>query len=121
MTTSLLLVDHGSTFGSANDMLNDVAQLVSQKQPELIVEIAHMELASPSIPEGIFSCIQRGATHIVVHPYMLSPGRHATRDIPRMVEEAMAEYPAVTYVVTSPLGIHPLLADIILDRFQNAS
>ncbi len=116
MTTALLLVDHGSLVSAANDMLWDVARLVSAQCPDLLVEVAHMELALPSISDGISVCVARGATHIVVHPYMLSPGRHATQDIPRMVQEFMVLYPLVTYHVTEPLGLHPLLATVVLDR-----
>ena len=81
----------------------------------LIVEIAHMELASPSIEDGVAACVSRGASHLVVFPYMLAPGRHATRDIPQLTQDIMANYPTVTYRVTEPLGVHPLLATIILD------
>ena len=119
MATAILLVDHGSRLSEANDMLADVAQLVSNQNPNVIVESAHMELASPSIADGIASCVSRGASHIVVFPYMLSPGRHATRDIPDLTRDAMNDYPDVTYSVTGPLGTHPLLATIILDVVGN--
>ena len=49
-----------------------------------------MELAEPSIAAGVRSCVEAGATEVVVFPYMLSPGKHSTRDIPRMVAEAAA-------------------------------
>ena len=44
------------------------------------------------------------------------PGRHATRDIPRMVAEAAESYPDVTFTVTDPLGVDPKIGQLILDR-----
>ena len=88
MPTALLIVDHGSRRTESNEMLYDVGDILQKKRPELIVQIAHMELAEPTIPQAVEACVQEGATEIIVHPYMLSPGRHATEDIPRMAHEA---------------------------------
>jgi sirohydrochlorin ferrochelatase len=75
-----------------------------------------MELAPPSIPDGIRACVQEGAREIVVHPYMLSPGRHATKDIPHMASEAAAEYDGIEIRVTGPLGLHDKIGEIVLER-----
>lgn len=115
---AILLIDHGSTYKPANDMLQDIAALLRLKSPQTLVEIAHMELASPSIEESFRACVEKGATHIIAHPYMLSPGRHATKDIPDLVNLASQKFPGITYTVTKPLGVHPLISDIILDRIS---
>ena len=52
-----------------------------------------MELAEPSIAEGFADCVRAGATEVVAFPYMLSPGKHVTRDIPRLVAEAARGVP----------------------------
>lgn len=114
--TALLIVDHGSRRAEANTMLEDVAQILRQKRPDLIVHIAHMELAEPTIEQGVQACVQDGATQIIVHPYMLSPGRHATQDIPKMAQEAGQNFPNITITTTAPLGLHEKLADVVLER-----
>ena len=93
-----------------------LGDILRKQRPDLIVNIAHMELSDPTIAQGVQKCIDDGATEIIVHPYMLSPGRHATSDIPRMAEEAAAPYPTVTVRVTGPLGIHEKLGEVILER-----
>jgi sirohydrochlorin ferrochelatase len=47
---------------------------------------------------------------------MLSPGKHSTRDIPRMVTEASKRYPHVRTRVTEAFGVHTKLAEVILER-----
>ncbi len=116
MPTGLLIVDHGSTHSEANRMLEKVAELVRVQAPGLIVHTAHMELAEPSIRTGFSACVSEGADNIVVHPYMLSPGRHATSDIPRLVSEVSASFPDVPYTVTPPLGLHEKISEVILER-----
>ena len=116
MSQALLIVDHGSRLSEANEMLHNVAEILRQKRPDLIVHVAHMELADPDIARGIEACVNDGATRIIVHPYMLSPGRHATQDIPKMAAEAARGYPNITVTVTAPLGLHDKLADVVLER-----
>lgn len=98
-------------------MLGAVASMVQEMVgPDVIVGYAHMELAEPSIARGFEVCVQRGATEVVAFPYMLSPGKHSTRDIPRLVAEAAAKYAGVTYTVTPAFGVHEKLGEVILER-----
>mgnify|MGYP001546974103 FL=1 len=62
------------------------------------------------------SCVAAGATEVVVFPYMLSPGKHSTRDIPRMAAEAAAAFPSVKVTVTPAFGVHDKLAEVVLER-----
>ena len=114
---AILLVDHGSRKNEANEMLISMADLVqAMVGPDVIVRPAHMELAEPSIAAGFASCVEAGATDVIVFPYMLSPGKHSTSDIPRMVAEVAAAHPGVSYSVTEAFGIHEKLGEIILMR-----
>ena len=114
---SILIIDHGSRLDAANDMLQCVARLVQSLAGDgVIVEFAHMELAEPSIPAGFARCVARGATEVIAFPYMLSPGKHSTRDIPNLVAAAAAAHPQVRFAVTPAFGVHEKLAELILAR-----
>jgi len=114
---AILLIDHGSRRDEANEMMNCMANLVqAMAGPEVVVRFAHMELAEPSISAGVRSCVDAGATELIVFPYMLSPGKHSTGDIPRMVAEAAEPYGSVSVRVTSAFGVHEKLGEIILGR-----
>lgn len=98
-------------------MLGTVAELVqSIVGPDVLVRHAHMELAEPLIPAGVDACVAAGATELIVFPYMLSPGKHSTRDIPRIAGEAARRYPHVEVRVTEAFGVHTKLAEVILER-----
>jgi sirohydrochlorin ferrochelatase len=117
---AILLIDHGSRRAEANALLEDVADQVRRRAPESIVEVAHLEIAEPDIAEGIDACVKKGATHIVVHPYFLGPGRHTSEDIPTQVERAGERHPNVRIRISEPLGGHAALIDVILDRVSDA-
>ena len=108
MSRALLIVDHGSRVAAANDSVGAVAALVAEQSDYPVVIGAHMELAAPSIADAVADAVQRGASHLTVVPFMLAPGRHATQDIPRLVAEAVAEHPGVSFRVAAPLGVHDL-------------
>ena len=115
---ALILVDHGSVVQEANDMLVEIANMVRQNSGCQfdIVHYAHMELAEPTISQAFDSCVAQGAEEIVVHPYFLAPGRHSTKDIPRMVSEAASKHTGVIYYVTDPLGLDAKIIEVILER-----
>jgi sirohydrochlorin ferrochelatase len=113
---AILLVDHGSRRAEANEQLDGIADRLRERVPESIVEVAHLEIALPDIAQGIDGCVKKGATEIIVHPYFLGPGRHTSEDIPAQVESAGANHPGVRIRISEPLGGHPSLIDVILDR-----
>jgi sirohydrochlorin ferrochelatase len=117
MKKAILIIDHGSRRGEANEMLDCVSNLVqAMAGGDVIVRYAHMELAEPSISAGFASCVKAGASEVVAFPYMLSPGKHSTGDIPRLVAAAAAPFPGVTFSVTPAFGVHEKLAELILLR-----
>ena len=114
---AILIVDHGSRMREANDMLRCMANLIQTMAGSgVVVRYAHMELADPDIASGFEDCVQGGASEVIVFPYMLSPGRHSTSDIPRMVADAAKNFPNVSFAVTPAFGVHEKLAEIVLAR-----
>lgn len=112
----IVIVDHGSRRQESNDMLIDVAAMLRAAGGWSIVEPAHMELAEPSIPTAFDRAVEQGARLVVVHPYLLAPGRHWRHDIPRLAAQAAARHAGVAHVVTDPIGLHPLMAQIMQER-----
>jgi len=112
----IILVDHGSQFEEANDMLHEMACLYAETTGARAVEPAHMELAPPTIADAFARCVACGVSLVVVQPYFLSPGRHSSTDIPRLAAQAAAAHPGVDYVVTEPLGIDRRLCGVLYRR-----
>jgi CbiX len=104
----ILLIDHGSRNLGSNRRLQELAQIYQQTldSNRYLVAAAHMELASPSIPEALTWLRDRGVVHIVCHPYFLSAqGRHVSEDIPKIVNDAIQTWNInVPVVTTAPVG-----------------
>ncbi len=113
----LLIVAHGSRRMASNEEVKDLAAKMNADKEDrfAMVSSAFLELAEPSIPEGIERCIQRGATEVRVLPYFLSAGRHVSQDIPAEVDKKRAEHPDVQIVLTSYLGADSAIPNLMLE------
>ncbi|OUS44300.1 hypothetical protein BE221DRAFT_78412 [Ostreococcus tauri] len=115
----VVIVDHGSRRKESNAQLEVFVEQYARVTGRDIVEAAHMELASPSIADAFGRCVERGANVIVVAPFFLSPGRHWQEDIPQLVKEAAAAHSGVRHVVSAPIGLHPLMVEVIDSRMRH--
>lgn len=118
--TALILIDHGSRLEEANRLLDRVAERLRARGEFALVEAAHMELAEPTLAQAFERCAGAGARRVVVVPYFLAPGGHATEDIPRMAAEAAARHPGVAWAVAEPLGLDDRLVALASDRAAEA-
>ncbi len=117
-TTGVIVVDHGSRRTESNRRHEAFVAEWKPHSGYAIVEPAHMELSEPSIGTAFDACVDAGASTVVVVPYFLWPGNHWDRDIPELATEAAARHPGVPFLVTAPLGPHPLLMTIVDDRIR---
>ena len=113
---SLLLVAHGSRREASNE---EVRQLAAQLGAHAgsryqSVSCAFLELAEPSIPDGIEACIKAGAEEVIVLPYFLSAGRHVSEDIPREVAVKQQEYPGIPIRLAPYLGSAEGITELLL-------
>lgn len=113
-----LLIAHGSRRQEANDDLAALAEAVRAAGRFDVVEIAYLELATPDIPAGAARCIERGATDVRMLPYFLSMGRHVAEDLNGYRRKFAATYPNVAFTLCPPLGVHPKIVEIVLERLD---
>jgi len=120
MKRALLIVDHGSRLEASNDLLREIASLMRERFGLSIVHYAHMELEKPTIQQGFDACVADGAEEVIVCPYFLGPGRHGTTDIPNLVKQAASRHPGVAFRISEPLGVHPKIGEVILERIAES-
>lgn len=84
-----------------------------------IVEIAYLELAEPAIPIAAETCITLGATRVKLLPYFLSAGAHVVDDLEKHRRELGLRFPEVEFQLCPPLGLHPLMVEIVMDRLES--
>ncbi|OOZ35771.1 sirohydrochlorin chelatase [Solemya velesiana gill symbiont] len=120
--TALLLVAHGSRREASNDEVRAVAQKLAALAGERFsqVDAAFLELAEPSIPDGIARCCERGAQRVLVLPYFLSAGRHVVTDIPSDVDQGRTRCPEVAVELCGYLGGSEAMPELLLELAAKA-
>jgi sirohydrochlorin ferrochelatase len=113
----LCIIAHGSRRQASNDEVRRLGTHLAQLQPPGVehVEVAFLELAEPSIPEGLARCAEKGAREIIVFPYFLAAGTHVAQDIPEAIAEFRRARPDVAVTLTPHLGASAALPLAILD------
>lgn len=113
---ALLLVAHGSRRQASNDEVHALAKVLKIQchQQYAVVIAAFLELADPSIPEGIEACAEMGATTVTVLPYFLNSGRHVTEDIPHEINEAKLRVPDIEINVVPHIGASDSMIDLLV-------
>lgn len=114
---ALILVDHGSRLAEANAVVVETARQVQAKLGAgCEVRYAHMELAEPTLEQAIEAAVRAGVSEVFVQRFFLVPGRHASEDIPKLVEDARRRHPDVRFSLGEVLGPDPLLTELVLAR-----
>jgi len=112
----VLIIDHGSRREKSNQHLQAIAEMYATHPrcpPHFVVAAAHMEIASPTIEEGIRGLVTKhGVGSVVCLPYFLSPGRHMTEDVPKLVED-VARNLDIEVVLADHVGTSPGMINAI--------
>ncbi|HSR74352.1 MAG TPA: CbiX/SirB N-terminal domain-containing protein [Sulfurovum sp.] len=114
---ALIIVAHGSRKTSSNEEVKALVEKVRSLQDKhyMFVMTAFLEFADPSLEEGMLSCIDKGASEIVILPYFLASGNHVTRDIPEAVQKIQASHPQVKITLKEHLGSASGMVSLLSD------
>ena len=116
-----LLISHGSHSPKTKTEIIHLVKKIKARSGLRIFEYAFLEIAKPTIPEGIGRCVRKGAKSIIILLNFLNSGRHVDKDIPRIIKEARAQYPYVRFQITPPLGQHSKIQDLFLNLLNKQS
>jgi sirohydrochlorin ferrochelatase len=108
----VLVVAIGSTHAAANARTARVARKLIAGTRWAGATTAFATASGPSVAEAANWLRRRGADRVVIAPWFLAPGRLTDR---------VAKYAAAEGIpMATPLGSHRLVAETVLDRFDEA-
>lgn len=114
--THLLVVAHGSRREDSNLEIRElIEQLRLATDRFSAIDCAFLEIAEPTIAQGLRQQIAQGARQIVVMPYFLSAGRHVSIDIPEQVQRIRDVNPQIDIHIANHLGAAEKIREILID------
>lgn len=117
---ALVALAHGSRDPRSTATITALTDLVATMRPDLRVEPAFLELASPSPSEVIDRLVADGVEEVVVVPLLLTQAYHAKVDVPSVVDAATRRHPGLQVRATDVLGLESEFLDILDRRLRSA-
>lgn len=117
--TLLVVVGRGSSDPDANANVAKVTRLLVEGLGFGWGETCYSGVTFPLVEPCLRRVVRLGYRRLVVLPYFLFSGVLVSR-IARAVERVAADHPGVSCSVATYLGGHPLVADTLQERLQEA-
>ena len=115
MKRAVVLFGHGSRDPAWRAVMDAVADRICQRQADVPVACAFLELQQPDLAAAVDSLASGGATHVHVLPMFLGVGKHAREDLPRLLDAVRLQHPGLTIVATAPVGERPAVVDLLAE------
>ncbi len=85
------------------------------------VRYACLQFCAHDLSSAVDEAVKDGAKKVIIIPYFLHLGNHMIKDIPAEISALRDKYPGVMIDLAEHLGVHPKLAEIVLERIREAS
>jgi sirohydrochlorin cobaltochelatase len=93
--SALVLFAHGSRDPDWAAPLRAVQTKVKASRPDLAVELAFLELMTPTLPSIVDELSATGHDTITVAPLFMAQGAHVKRDLAGLIDELRRRHPHV--------------------------
>ncbi|WP_221801061.1 sirohydrochlorin chelatase [Oceanobacter mangrovi] len=107
-----ILLAHGSSDPNWVLPFESLTQRIRHSMDSSRVELAYMELASPSLQQQVAQLAEEGYSRIDILPLFFAAGRHLRKDVPQQLEELQRQH-MVKLKLHPPVGLEPEVADAI--------
>lgn len=110
---ALILFAHGARDPEWARPFENIRQLVASRRPDLVVELAYLELMTPRLAEAMDRIASSGVADVTVAPLFMAQGGHLKQDIPRLLAEVGQRHPGVQLRLLPAVGeVDTILAAI---------
>lgn len=114
MSEALILFAHGARDPQWAVPFQNIRDLVAARRPDLVVELAFLELMSPRLAEAA-ERVAGKVERITVAPLFMAQGGHLKQDVPRLLAEVQQRHPGVRVELLPPVGEVAAILDAIAD------
>ncbi len=97
-----------------------LAALLRKEGTFPIATAGFLNFSKPTFLDAVTRCVSKGAAHIYVQPYFLISGYYVTVGLPKLIAEAKAAYPNVTFHLAKAFDDHPALVELTYKRALEA-
>lgn len=101
---AIILFSHGARDPRWKEPIINVQKLIQAQNPEVIVELAFLELMSPTLSECIEEIILKEIYQMTLVPIFFGQGGHIREDLPKLITACSQKYPQMNLTVKPAVG-----------------
>ncbi len=116
----IVIAGHGSRDNDGIREFEQLIELVRERAPQHTISHGYLEFAGPTIDQAIEVQLSADAKQIVMVPGILLAATHAKNDMPSELLTFAREYPDIDFHFGAPMGLHPLLLQLVQQRIVEA-
>ncbi|MDO9424988.1 MAG: precorrin-8X methylmutase [Methylobacter sp.] len=116
----IVIAGHGSRDADGIREFEQLVELIRERAPQHKVSHGYLEFAGPTIDQAIADQLNADAKQIVMVPGILLAATHAKNDMPSELLTYAREHPDTDFHFGAPLGLHPLLLQVVQQRIVEA-
>ncbi len=109
--------DCPSTPDGLREAANRLQGMLELDQSQMILSC--LEFIEPFPPEAVKMLDDRGFHQVVVAPFLLGNGKHATLEMNEIIDEVRGQLPGIQLHLADGLGADPDLADLVVQRVRD--
>ena len=114
-TKAIVLFGHGARDVRWREPFDRLASLWKARHPNVLVQLAFLELMQPSLEEAINSHVASGATEVIVVPVFFGQGGHLRNDFPVLLSACQEKFPSVQLSATPAVGEDEAVLQAIIE------
>ena len=108
--------DCPSTPDGLKQAANRLRGILDLDQSQMVLSC--LEFLEPFPPEAVKMLDDRGIHNVVLVPFLLGNGKHATLEMEEIIEEVRSQLPGVQLHLADGLGLDSNMADLVVQRVQ---
>jgi len=109
----IVLFAHGARDPEWARPFERIRDRVRASRPECPIELAYLDLMSPTLEEAVAALAEEGASSMTVFPLFMAQGGHLKDDLPRMVEAIRRSRPHIPISMETSIGDVPEILEAI--------
>lgn len=112
-TTGLVLFAHGARDARWREPFDRLQAKLTALLPDTAVRLAFLELMEPSLSVALAELAGAGVAEVTVVPVFFGQGGHIRRDLPALIDQCRAQYPAMRIDCATAVGEAESVLDAI--------
>jgi sirohydrochlorin cobaltochelatase len=116
MNCALILLGHGARDPAWARPLAAVRERLLADAPKLRIELAFLELMSPSLDEVVAQLAAVGCIAIVVLPMFIAQSGHLKRDLPLQLTNLRERFPELRLTLADAVGESALVQEAMAEQ-----